>query len=166
MALNKTIYSALLKVQSSTAQWDRTIVTLTTLTMMSITFTTGAIVIYGTLAMALWLSAVIVNLHLHTVWNSKFLVNKYIMLNIICWGGPLIVTAVTLALHQVKFEFANLCLVSADWIHRLFFDPLAVIVIPSCVLHLATFFHIARVSTKHIEAKHADCSKLHWIRFP
>jgi hypothetical protein len=96
--------------------------------------------------MALWVSAVIVNLHLHTVWNSKFLVNKYIILNIICWGGPLIVTAITLAYHQVKFEFANLCLVSADWIHPLFFDPLAAIIIPSCVLHLATFFHIARVS--------------------
>ncbi|CAO3658864.1 unnamed protein product [Umbelopsis ramanniana] len=108
----------------------------------------GAIVIYSTLAMALWNAAVIVNLHLHTVWNSKFLVNKYIILNIICWGGPLIVTAITLAYHQVKFEFANLCLVSADWIHRLFFDPLAAIVIPSCALHLATFFHIARVSMK------------------
>jgi hypothetical protein len=134
--------------------------------MMPIISNTGAIVIYSTLAMALWVSAVIVNLHLHTVWNSKFLVNKYIILNIICWGGPLIVTAITLAYHQVKFEFANLCLVSADWIHRLFFDPLAVIVIPSCALHLATFFHIARVSTKISKPYMPIFSNLHWIRFP
>jgi multisubunit Na+/H+ antiporter MnhC subunit len=95
--------------------------------------------------MALWVSAVIINLHLHTVWNSKFLVNKYVALNIICWGGPLVVTVISFVYHQVQFEFANLCLLSADWIYKLFFDPLAAIVLPSVVIHLATFFHIARV---------------------
>ncbi|KAJ2955576.1 hypothetical protein NQZ79_g8425 [Umbelopsis isabellina] len=109
---------------------------------------TGGILIYSTLAMALWVSAVIINLHLHTVWNSKFLVNKYLALNIICWGGPLVVTIISLVYHQVQFEFANLCLLSADWIYKLFFDPLAAIVLPSVVIHLATFFHIARVSMK------------------
>ncbi|GAB5592993.1 hypothetical protein Unana1_07893 [Umbelopsis nana] len=108
----------------------------------------GGIVIYSTLAMALWLGAVILNLHLHTVWNSQFLINKYWVLNFICWGGPLIVTAITFAYHQVKFEFFALCLVSTDWIHRLFFYPLAAVVLPSSVVHLATFVHIARIYIK------------------
>jgi hypothetical protein len=95
--------------------------------------------------MAMWVSAVIVNLHLHIVWNSKFLVNKYWALNILCWGCPLIVTVITLVYRQIDYEFANTCIVSADWVFRLFFDPLAAIVLPSFVLHLATFIHIARV---------------------
>jgi hypothetical protein len=67
------------------------------------------------------------------------------MLNILCWGYPASVMAAALGLHQVKFEFANLCLVSVDKIFALFFYPMAAVVCPAFVIHIATFFHIAKV---------------------
>jgi hypothetical protein len=108
----------------------------------------GAILIFGSMATSLWCAALIVNLHVHTVWNSNFFTNRYIWLYIICWGIPTIITAIALGLHAVKFEFANLCVVSMDYIFPLFFYPLAAIACPSFLLHIATFFYIARIAVR------------------
>lgn len=53
---------------------------------------------------------------------------------------------VALGFHAVKFEFANLCLVSLDYIFALFFYPMAAIICPSFLLHICTFFYIAKIS--------------------
>ena len=97
------------------------------------------------MATVLWCAALIVNLHVHTVWNSNFFTNKYIYLSIFCWGVPTAFMAVCLGMHKVKFEFANLCLVSVDRIFHLFFYPMAAIVCPAFLLHIVTFLYIARV---------------------
>lgn len=107
---------------------------------------TGAILIFASLATCCWSAALIVNLHLHTVWNSSFFTNRYGILNVLCWGYPTIIMAVSVGLHQVKFEFANLCLVAVDRIFELFFYPMAVIVCPAFLIHIATFFYIAKIA--------------------
>lgn len=108
----------------------------------------GAILIFGSLATCLWCAALIINLHVHTVWNSNFFTNRYIWLNIICWGIPTVIMCIALGLHAVKFEFANLCLISMRYIFPLFFYPLAAIVCPSFLIHIATFFYIARIAVR------------------
>lgn len=55
---------------------------------------------------------------------------------------------VALGLQQVKFEFANLCVVSIDTIFELFFYPMAAIVCPAFLIHLLTFIYIARITFK------------------
>ncbi|KAI9468987.1 MAG: hypothetical protein EXX96DRAFT_492321 [Benjaminiella poitrasii] len=108
----------------------------------------GAILIFGSFATCLWCAALILNLHVHTVWNSNFFTNKYILLNLICWGIPTVIMVVAIVLHAIKFEFANLCLVSMKYIFPLFFYPLAAIVCPSFLIHIATFFYIARIAVR------------------
>ncbi|KAL9546339.1 hypothetical protein PS6_007715 [Mucor atramentarius] len=108
----------------------------------------GAILIFGSFATCLWCAALILNLHVHTVWNSNFFTNRYILLNIVCWGIPAAIMAIALGLHAVKFEFANLCVVSMKYIFPLFFYPLAAIVCPSFLVHIGTFFYIARIAVR------------------
>jgi hypothetical protein len=105
----------------------------------------GAILIFGSFSTCLWCAALILNLHVHTVWNSNFFTNKYALLNLICWGIPAAIMSIALGLHAIKFEFANLCLVSMDYIFPMFFYPLAAIVCPSFLIHISTFFYIAKV---------------------
>lgn len=108
----------------------------------------GALLIFGSLATVLWCSALILNLHIHTVWNSNFFTNRYILLNIICWGIPIAIMSTALGLHAIKFEFANLCLVSMEYIFPMFFYPMAAIVCPSFIVHIGTFFYIAKIAVR------------------
>lgn len=119
----------------------------------------GAILIFSSLATVLWCAALIVNLHMHTVWNSSFFANKYIFLHVFCWGVPAAFMAAALGLHAVKFEFANLCLVSIDYIFDLFFYPMAAIIAPAFLLHILTFFYIAKVAMKESAQSEASQSR-------
>ncbi|KAG1623727.1 hypothetical protein G6F45_010701 [Rhizopus arrhizus] len=108
----------------------------------------GAILVFGSFATAFWCSALILNLHLHTVWNYGFFTNRYVLLNTICWGIPTAITCIAIGLHAIKFEIASLCLVSMEYIFKLFFYPLAAIIIPSFLVHIATFFYIAHIAIR------------------
>ncbi|KAI8141650.1 hypothetical protein BJV82DRAFT_171262 [Fennellomyces sp. T-0311] len=117
----------------------------------------GAILIFASLGTVLWCTALIVNLHVHTVWNSSFFADKYWFLHLFCWGIPTVFMAVTLGMHQVKFEFANLCLVSVEYIFDLFFYPMAAIICPAFLVHCVTFLYIARVAVK--ESQQSEMSQ-------
>ncbi|KAI9025807.1 hypothetical protein CLU79DRAFT_743176 [Phycomyces nitens] len=117
----------------------------------------GGILIFASFATTCWAAALIVNLHLHTVWNSSFFTNRYILLNAICWGIPTAIMCIALGLKSVKFEFANLCLVSIEHIFAIFFYPMAVIICPSFLLHIATFFYIAKIAIR--EGLESDMSQ-------
>ncbi|KAG1455912.1 hypothetical protein G6F46_009161 [Rhizopus delemar] len=106
----------------------------------------GALLIFGSLATCCWSAALILNLHLHTVWRSNFFSDRYDILNAFCWGYPAIIMAVILGLHKVKFEFADLCLVSMDAIFETFFYPMIAVICPAFLVHLATFVYIARMA--------------------
>ncbi|KAI8368143.1 uncharacterized protein BYT42DRAFT_585453 [Radiomyces spectabilis] len=106
----------------------------------------GAILIFASLATCTWCAALILNLHFHTVWNSSFFANRYYILYVVCWGIPTAVMVVALGMHVIKFEFANLCLVSVDQIFNLFFYPMAAVVCPAFLLHICTFLYIAKVA--------------------
>ncbi|KAI8380511.1 hypothetical protein EDC96DRAFT_491236 [Choanephora cucurbitarum] len=108
----------------------------------------GAILLFGALSTMLWCAALIVNLHIHTVWNSNFFTHRYYLLYAICWGIPAVVVAVALGLHSIKYEFANLCLVSIEYIFPILFYPLAAVICPAFIIHVATFIYIARTAVR------------------
>ncbi|KAI8138247.1 hypothetical protein BJV82DRAFT_631602 [Fennellomyces sp. T-0311] len=108
----------------------------------------GALLIFASMGSTMWCAVMIFNLHLHTVWNNNFLYDKYIILNVVCWGVPAAVMGTALGLHAVKFEFANLCLVKTELIMKAFFYPLAAVALPAFVAHVATFFYIGKVAVK------------------
>ncbi|KAI8333443.1 hypothetical protein BC941DRAFT_434731 [Chlamydoabsidia padenii] len=108
----------------------------------------GAILMFASLATVLWCCALIINLHLHTVWSSNFFTNKYFLLHLFCWGVPAAFMATALGMKQIQYEFANLCLVSLDQIFNLLFYPMAAIIIPSFILHMCTFIYIARIAVR------------------
>ncbi|KAG0745342.1 hypothetical protein G6F62_009550 [Rhizopus arrhizus] len=106
----------------------------------------GALLIFGSLATCCWSAALILNLHLHTVWRSNFFSDRYDILSAFCWGYPAIIMSVILGLHKVRFEFADLCLVSMDAIFETFFYPMIAVICPAFLVHLATFVYIARMA--------------------
>ncbi|KAG0064411.1 hypothetical protein BGZ89_009122 [Linnemannia elongata] len=109
---------------------------------------TCAMLIFASVSTCAWCSALIVNLHLHTVWNSAWLAKKYWLLHSICWGFAITVTAVALGTGQVRWEFATLCLISQEKSSTIFFYPMAAMIFPAFLIHIATFFHIARISAQ------------------
>ncbi|KAF9099609.1 hypothetical protein BGX23_000652 [Mortierella sp. AD031] len=108
----------------------------------------GAMLIFASVSTCAWCSALIVNLHLHTVWNSAWLAKKYWLLHTICWGFAITVTAVALGTGQIRWEFATLCLISQEKSSTIFFYPMAAMIFPAFLIHIATFFHIARISAQ------------------
>lgn len=123
---------------------------------------TGALLIFASHATAIWVGIIILNLHMHTVWNSNFLSNKQIWLNCFGWGIPLVLTVIALARKSVEYQFGTLCLVNRDVSGVLFFYPLAVIVVPSFIIHIITFLHIAKVN-KQIRLK--EIKEINFIYF-
>lgn len=113
-----------------------------------IVYDIGAMLIFASVSTCAWCSALIVNLHLHTVWNSAWLAKKYWLLHSICWGFAITVTAVALGTGQVRWEFATLCLISQEKSSTIFFYPMAAMIFPAFLIHIATFFHIARISAQ------------------
>ncbi|CAG8465013.1 2307_t:CDS:2 [Funneliformis mosseae] len=115
----------------------------------------GALLIFASHATTLWVGVIILNLHIHTVWNSNILSNRYYYIYAICWGIPLILTVVALASHSVSYQFATLCFIRVDMANNIFFYPMAIFVIPSFFLHIATFVHIFKISQEE-EVKNSD----------
>ncbi|KAF9115513.1 hypothetical protein BGX27_007528 [Mortierella sp. AM989] len=106
----------------------------------------GGILVFASVATCSWCTALILNLHLHTVWNSAWFSKKYWLLHIFCWGYASAVTAVALGMGEIKYEYATLCLVSQEKASQIFFYPMAAMIFPAFLVHVATFFHIARIS--------------------
>ncbi|KAF9351785.1 hypothetical protein BGX26_010255 [Mortierella sp. AD094] len=106
----------------------------------------GGLLVFSSVATCAWCTALILNLHLHTVWNSAWFAKKYWLCHILCWGYAIAVTAVALGMGEIKYEYATLCLVSQEKSSQIFFYPLAALIFPAFLVHIATFFHIARIS--------------------
>ncbi|KAF9111686.1 hypothetical protein BGX27_004592 [Mortierella sp. AM989] len=108
----------------------------------------GGILIFASVSTCAWCTALIINLHLHTVWNSAWFAKKYWLIHTICWGFAIGVTTAALALGEVKWEYATLCLISQDKASVMFFYPMAAMIFPAFLVHIATFVHIARISAQ------------------
>ncbi|CAG8441012.1 6953_t:CDS:2 [Diversispora eburnea] len=108
----------------------------------------GALLIFATHATAIWVGIIILNLHLYTVWNLNFLSNKQIWLNCLGWGVPLFLTVMALISQSVNYQFGTLCLVKRSTSGVILFYPLAVIVVPSFIIHIITFLHIAKATQR------------------
>ncbi|KAI9597642.1 hypothetical protein BDF19DRAFT_279439 [Syncephalis fuscata] len=62
----------------------------------------GAILIFGSFSACFWVAIIILNLHLHTVWNNQWMSRYYKWVVIVGWSYSAIGTAVPLALNVVQ----------------------------------------------------------------
>ncbi|KAG0272834.1 hypothetical protein BGZ95_011384 [Linnemannia exigua] len=106
----------------------------------------GAWLLFGAIGTTAWLSIVIINLHLHTVWNSNWLSRKAWLSHVIGWVIPAAFAAIAVATNSLGWTNSSMCMASADTAAVLLFAPLGLIMIPSTLLHIATFAHIIRIT--------------------
>ncbi|KAG0332242.1 hypothetical protein BG004_001330 [Podila humilis] len=106
----------------------------------------GAWVLFGAIASTVWLSLVIVNLHLHTVWNSNWLSRRAWLSHIAGWFVPAAFAAISVITKSISWNNSNMCMASQETSNALLFIPLGVVIVPSFLLHLLTFGHIIRIS--------------------
>ncbi|GJJ76703.1 hypothetical protein EMPS_09062 [Entomortierella parvispora] len=106
----------------------------------------GAWLLFGAIATTAWLSIVIVNLHLHTVWNSNWLSRRSWLSHVIGWIIPAAFAAIAVITKSIGWNNSNMCMATQDTSNALLFIPLGVVMIPSTLLHIATFAHIIRIT--------------------
>ncbi|KAF8941508.1 hypothetical protein BGZ47_007361 [Haplosporangium gracile] len=106
----------------------------------------GAWLLFGAIATTAWLSIVIINLHLHTVWNSNWLSRKAWLSHVIGWIIPAAFAAIAVVTNSLGWTNSSMCMASADTAAVLLFAPLGLMMIPSTLLHIATFAHIIRIT--------------------
>jgi len=104
--------------------------------------------VFGSLATVAWLCVLILNLHLHTVWNTQVLRYHYFWLHLFCWGVPFLLTFLTVSKKAIRYEFGELCTVDHEYANVLFFYPIFVLVVPAFVVHIGTFFYIGKISMR------------------
>ncbi|KAG0370528.1 hypothetical protein BGZ54_005911 [Gamsiella multidivaricata] len=108
----------------------------------------GALLIFASVSTCAWCTALILNLHLHTVWNSAWFAKRYWLLHSLCWGFAIVVTSIAVGMGEIRWEFATLCLISQEKSSQIFFYPMAAMIFPAFLVHIATFIHIARISAQ------------------
>ncbi|KAF9933175.1 hypothetical protein FBU30_006341 [Linnemannia zychae] len=106
----------------------------------------GAYLLFGAISTTAWLSLIIINLHLHTVWNSNWLSTRSWLTHVLGWIVPAAFTTIAVITRSLGWNNSSMCMATIDSSNALLFAPLGVIVIPSILLHIATFIHIIRVS--------------------
>ncbi|KAK3844833.1 MAG: hypothetical protein J3R72DRAFT_365325, partial [Linnemannia gamsii] len=106
----------------------------------------GAYLLFGSISTTAWLSLIIINLHLHTVWNSNWLSTRAWLTHVLGWVVPAAFTAIAVVTRSIGWNNSSMCMVTVESSNALLFAPLGTIVIPSILLHIATFAHIIRVS--------------------
>ncbi|KAF9132385.1 hypothetical protein BGW39_000254 [Mortierella sp. 14UC] len=106
----------------------------------------GAYLLFGSISTTAWLSLIIINLHLHTVWNSNWLSTRAWLSHVLGWVVPAAFTSIAVVTKSLGWNNSSMCMVTVESSNALLFVPLGAIVIPSILLHIATFVHIIRVS--------------------
>ncbi|KAF9582608.1 hypothetical protein BGW38_010980 [Lunasporangiospora selenospora] len=106
----------------------------------------GAWLLFGAIAATAWLSTIIVNLHLHTVWNSDWLSRRSWLIHLFGWGVPAAFAAIAVATKSLGWNNSNMCMVTQAKSNALMFIPLGIIVVPASLVHITTFVHILRIT--------------------
>ncbi|KAG0229568.1 hypothetical protein BGW41_002994 [Actinomortierella wolfii] len=106
----------------------------------------GVWLIFSAISTTVWLTIIIVNLHLNTVWNSAWLSQHTWVAHILGWVFPAIFAIIGLVNKEYGWMNSNQCNLSESAVVPLLFAPLGIIVIPGTLLHFATFFHIIKVT--------------------
>lgn len=68
----------------------------------------GAWLLFGAMATTAWLSIVIVNLHLHTVWNSTWLSRKAWLSHMLGWFVPAGFAAIAVVTKSIGWNNSNM----------------------------------------------------------
>ncbi|KAJ3196757.1 hypothetical protein HK101_007879 [Irineochytrium annulatum] len=108
----------------------------------------GSLLVFASNAASFWVSYLILNLHLVTVWNVNFFAGKYVWVHLFNWGIPAALTGYIIREKAIRYEFGSLCFVKSEYSDFHFFVPLAVLITVAFVLHLITMFYIGRITLR------------------
>ncbi|KAG0000213.1 hypothetical protein BGZ80_009240 [Entomortierella chlamydospora] len=106
----------------------------------------GAIQVFSATLFCAWNTAVVLNLHLHMVWNSSWFARNYVITHTLCWGLPITLTAISLGMGEIQWNTGSYCFIAQEKASAIFFYPMGVFLFPTFLIHIGTFFHIARVT--------------------
>ncbi|KAI9002408.1 hypothetical protein BC832DRAFT_120765 [Gaertneriomyces semiglobifer] len=103
---------------------------------------------YGVNATVLWAAFMIWNLHLTIVHKSNLL-GKYKLVGIvICWGVPVIQTAIPVLMNDITSSTGATCFPSRDGALKYMFGFHGVVILPAFIANISTFVHIARIAAR------------------
>ncbi|KAI8801623.1 hypothetical protein BJ742DRAFT_873763 [Cladochytrium replicatum] len=113
----------------------------------------GALVLFTTGA-CVWTAYLIFNLHVQIVWGKSYLETYFMYFQVLTFGIPIALVIVAAVKNSLDYSWGATCLISSDIANYYFFYPLAALVYPAALLHLATFVQIARSAFKARNAPH------------
>jgi len=97
------------RIQCATHQANPTVLIVTATSYNNILCTIqGAWVIFGSMATTAWLSLIIMNLHLHTVWNASWLLTRQWVFHLIGWGLPATLTVIAITTKAIGWNNSNM----------------------------------------------------------
>ncbi|KAJ3167020.1 hypothetical protein HK101_011821 [Irineochytrium annulatum] len=91
----------------------------------------------------LWILMLILNLHVQAVWNSTMISRFYPLIHLLCWGLPTSLAALAVASGRISYSYGTSCLLDPSAANMLVFLPLATLIVPAILIHLATTGWIA-----------------------
>ncbi|TPX56787.1 hypothetical protein PhCBS80983_g04293 [Powellomyces hirtus] len=106
----------------------------------------AAWLLMGVHATVLWGAYMIWNLHFTIVRQSNLLARYKPVGVIICWGVPVLLTVITLMADTVDASTGPICFISSQAAVKYVFGFQGAVMVPTVVMNVWTFFHIARVA--------------------
>ncbi|KAJ3005905.1 hypothetical protein HKX48_000396 [Thoreauomyces humboldtii] len=106
----------------------------------------AAWLLVGVHATVLWGAYMIWNLHFTIVHKSSILARYKPLGIILCWGVPILLTVITLMADTVDASTGPICFVSSKAAIKYVFGVQGFIMVPTMVVNVYTFLHIARVA--------------------
>jgi hypothetical protein len=68
----------------------------------------GAYLLFGAISTSVWLSLIIINLHLHTVWNSNWLSTRAWLTHILGWVVPITFATIAVVTKSLGWNSSSM----------------------------------------------------------
>ncbi|KAI9219878.1 hypothetical protein BC828DRAFT_348876 [Blastocladiella britannica] len=111
-------------------------------------FDLGTMYMFGAHLSVVWACYLVANLHLSAVWRSNFLERHFSLISLVCWLWPVGWSTLIYMQSAIQYNTGATCLTVPGSSERLFFWPLSFLVIPAFLMHLWTFWTVARVTVR------------------
>ncbi|KAF9429943.1 hypothetical protein BGZ76_001049 [Entomortierella beljakovae] len=105
----------------------------------------GTMQVFGAVLFCVWVAAVTINLHVQAVWNSAWFARNSTITHTLCWGLTAAITIATLAKGEIQWNTGSYCFIAQSSAPAIFFYPMAVVLLPSFLIHIWTIIHISRI---------------------
>ncbi|KAI8821805.1 uncharacterized protein EV422DRAFT_527058 [Fimicolochytrium jonesii] len=102
--------------------------------------------VFGSGACICTCSAVLLNLHCKTVWNSDIISRNFKYIGPISWAIPMVMTVVALDLTEISYEFGSACFLKHRRALIIFFYPYLPVIGLGVLLHASTLMYVCKIA--------------------